>query len=107
MASINTTATSRDRRRAKIRARISGTALRPRLSVFKSNTALYVQLIDDERGVTLGAAQGTDPKKVGTEIAKVAGEKKITTVVFDRGGYIYTGKVKALADGAREAGLEF
>jgi large subunit ribosomal protein L18 len=98
---------NRDRRRAKIRARIFGTALRPRLSVFKSNTSVYAQLIDDDKGVTLGAFKGTDPKAVGAGIAKKAGEKNITKVVFDRGGYIYTGKVKTIAESAREGGLEF
>lgn len=97
----------RDRRRAKIRARISGTEMRPRFSVFKSNTSLFAQLIDDEKGITLASAKGADPKKVGADIAKSAMSKKIEAVVFDRGGYIYTGKIKALADSAREAGLKF
>ena len=98
---------NRDRRRARIRAKISGTALRPRLSVFKSNTQIYSQLIDDEKGVTLAAASGKDPATVGAEVAKQALSKKVETVVFDRGGYIYTGKVRALAEGARKAGLKF
>lgn len=105
--SISRTQTARDRKRKKIRAKISGTALKPRLSVFKSNAALYAQLIDDVAGKTLAASKGTDATKVGTEIAKLATGKSIKKVVFDRGGYIYTGKVKALADAARSGGLEF
>src|SRR3989344_2551533 len=98
---------ARDRKRKKIRAKVKGTADKPRLSVFKSNTAVYAQLIDDVAGVTLIGAKGADGKKVGAEIAKAAVGKKIKAVVFDRGGYIYTGKVKAVAEGAREGGLEF
>lgn len=98
---------ARDRKHKKIRAKISGTASRPRLSVFKSNTAIYAQLIDDEGAVTLVAATGTDAGKVGDEIAKKAIAKKIEKVVFDRGGYVYTGKVLALAESARQAGLKF
>lgn len=97
----------RKRNHTKIRAKISGTAERPRLAVFKSNTAMVIQLIDDERGTTLAAARGTDATKLGGEIAKAAMAKKIEAVVFDRGGYIYTGKVKALADAARAGGLKF
>ncbi|OHA92240.1 MAG: 50S ribosomal protein L18 [Candidatus Zambryskibacteria bacterium RIFCSPLOWO2_02_FULL_51_21] len=98
---------ARDRKRKKIRAKISGTALRPRLSVFKSNTAVYAQLVDDAAGKTLASAKGTDAAKVGNEIAKAASVKKINSVVFDRGGYVYTGKVRALAEAAREGGLKF
>ncbi len=105
MSIIKTSA--RDRKRKKIRAKISGTSERPRLSVFKSNTSLYAQLIDDVSGKTLVSAKGADALKVGAEIGKAAGAKGISTVVFDRGGYVYTGKVKALADAAREAGLKF
>lgn len=106
----------------KIRNRFSGTAERPRLAVFRSNNHMYAQIIDDSVGNTLVAAS-TLQKDVkaelektnnveaaaylGTVIAKKALEKGITTVVFDRGGFIYQGKVKALADAAREAGLEF
>jgi large subunit ribosomal protein L18 len=97
----------RQRNHAKIRAKVSGTSERPRLAVFKSNTAIQAQLIDDERGVTLAAARGTDAVKVGTEIAKGAVAKSIKAVVFDRGGYIYTGKVAALAEAARAGGLKF
>ena len=99
--------TARDRKRKKIRAKISGTATRPRFSVFKSNTAIYAQLIDDDKAVTLVSAVGTDAREVGVEIAKKAMAKKIEKVVFDRGGYIYTGKVLQLAEGARKAGLKF
>ena len=98
---------ARDRKRKKIRAKISGTALVPRLSVFKSNTAIYAQLIDDDSAVTLASATGADATKVGVEIAKKAVAKKIEKAVFDRGGYIYAGKVLALAEGARKAGLKF
>ncbi len=98
---------ARDRKRKKIRSKISGSNSRPRLSVFKSNTAVYAQLIDDEKAVTLAAAKGSDPTKVGAEIAKKAQTKKIKKVVFDRGGYIYTGKVAKLAEAARKAGLDF
>ncbi len=107
MKALNTKLAKRNRRRAKIRVNISGTEDRPRLSVFKSNTSMYVQLINDESGSTLAAARGTDPKKVGTDIAKLALSKGVESVVFDRGGYVYTGKVKALADSAREGGLKF
>lgn len=107
MKNLKVKTQNRDRRRAKIRAKISGTSDRPRLSVFKSNTKLYAQIIDDEAGKTLASASGTDAKVVGANIAKAAVARKIAKVVFDRGGYIYTGKVKALADSAREAGLTF
>ena len=106
----------------KIRNRFSGTAERPRLCVFRSNNHMYAQIIDDTVGNTLVSAS-TLQKDVkaelsktnnveaaahlGTVIAKKALEKGITTVVFDRGGFIYQGKIKALADAAREAGLEF
>lgn len=100
-------APARDRKRKKIRARISGTSERPRLSVFKSNTAIYAQVIDDKSGKTLASAQGSEAAKVGAEVAKAAQAKNVSAVVFDRGGFIYTGKVKALAEAAREAGLKF
>lgn len=77
------------------------------MAVFKSNTAIYAQVINDDLGITLVSAKGTDAKKVGAEVAKAAIGKKVESVVFDRGGYIYTGKVKDLADSAREAGLKF
>ena len=106
----------------RIRNRINGTAERPRLSVFRSNSHIYAQVIDDEAGRTLVSASTLDKdlrgsltqtdnveaaEKVGEEIAKRAQDKGIKTVVFDRGGYIYHGKVQALADAARKAGLEF
>ena len=98
---------ARDRKHKKIRTKISGTAVCPRLSVFKSNTAIYAQLIDDDQAHTLVSATGTDALKIGKEIAKKAMIKKIGKVVFDRGGYIYTGKIRALAESARKAGLKF
>lgn len=97
----------RIRKHAKIRAKVSGTSERPRLTVFKSNTAIYAQVIDDEAGKTLASARGKDASKVGVSVAKAAIAKKVSAVVFDRGGYVYTGKVRALADGAREGGLKF
>lgn len=104
---MTTTTQKRDRNHKKIRTRISGTSERPRLSVFKSNTALYAQLIDDDANVTLAQANGKDAQKVGAEIAKLGLAKKVSAVVFDRGGYVFTGKVKQLADSAREGGLKF
>ena len=112
----------REKKHLKIRNRFSGTAERPRLAVFRSNNHMYAQIIDDTVGTTLVSAS-TVQKDVkaelektnnvdaaaylGTVIAKKAIEKGINTVVFDRGGFIYQGKIKALADAAREAGLEF
>jgi large subunit ribosomal protein L18 len=112
------TSTTRDRRRKRIRSKISGTSSRPRLSVYKSNSYIYAQLIDDATGITIASASSMDTKGkkanktessrlVGSEIAKVAKSKNVSKVVFDRGGFIYTGRIKALADGAREGGLEF
>lgn len=104
------------RKKARIRAKISGTAERPRLAIFKSNKYIYVQIINDEKGHTLAMFSSKDgkaktpadrAKEVGSEIAKKAKAAKITKVVFDRGGYLYTGKVKMVADAAREGGLEF
>ena len=107
------------RRHKRIRAKISGTAARPRLDVFRSNANIYAQIIDDENGVTLLSASTLDKefegyggnkeaaKAVGTMIAKRAIERGITEVVFDRGGYVYHGRVQALAEAAREAGLKF
>src|SRR3989344_868077 len=92
---------ARDRKRKKIRAKVKGTADRPRLSVFKSNTAVYAQIIDDVKGVTLVGAKGSDGRAVGAEVAKAAITKKVKAVVFDRGGYIYAGKVRQVAEGAR------
>ena len=95
------------RRHKRIRSTISGSAERPRLSVFKSHKFLYVQLIDDIKGHTLAQAMSDDAKKAGIDIAKKAKAIKIDKVVFDRGGYLYTGKIKAIADAAREGGLIF
>ncbi|MCG2694987.1 50S ribosomal protein L18 [Candidatus Parcubacteria bacterium] len=109
-------AEKRARRHNRIRAKVKGTNKMPRLNVFKSNTAIYAQIIDDEKNVTLVSSSSPSMKgktpaekahQVGVDLAKKAGEKKIKKVVFDRGGYIYTGKVKMLADGAREGGLKF
>jgi large subunit ribosomal protein L18 len=107
---------SRAKRRFRIRAKISGTATLPRLSVYRSNKNIFAQLIDDTAGVTLVEASslksGTtgnadQAKAVGQELAKKAKAKKISEAVFDRGGYLYHGRVKALAEAAREAGLKF
>ncbi len=112
----------RENKHRRLRSRISGTPERPRLAVFRSNNHMYAQIIDDTVGNTIAAASTLDKDvkdavektnnvaaaaQVGTVIAKRALEKGITTVVFDRGGYIYHGKVQALADAAREAGLTF
>ena len=106
----------RTRIKYRIRKKISGTASRPRLSVFRSNKQIYAQLVNDEEGKTLAAASSlkldVKPKteqaaKVGEAIAKKAQEAGITTVVFDRNGYLYHGRVKELADAARNAGLKF
>src|SRR3989344_5569087 len=90
------------RRHKRIRSTISGTKERPRLSVFRSNKFIYAQLVDDEKGHTFAEAHDSDAKKVGTELAKKAKALKIDKVVFDRGGYLYTGKIKVVADSARE-----
>ncbi len=109
-------AEKRTRRHNRIRAKVKGTSDMPRLSVFKSNTAISAQVIDDEKNITIASSSTNDMKgktglekaqQVGLDLAKKVGEKKITKIVFDRGGYIYTGKVKALSDGAREGGLIF
>lgn len=95
------------RRHSRIRSKLSGTSERPRLSVFRSNKFIYAQIIDDVKGHTLTQASSDDAKKVGVEIAKKAKALKIDKVVFDRGGYLYTGKIKSVADSAREGGLQF
>lgn len=106
----------RNRRRKRIRAKVFGTSLKPRLSVFRSNRYIVAQLIDDTKGATLAFATSKNikgknvaerAKAVGMSIGEQAKAKKIEEVVFDRGGYIYTGSVSALALGAREAGLKF
>jgi large subunit ribosomal protein L18 len=110
----------RRKRHARVRAKLSGTSARPRLNVFRSNKHIYAQVIDDTKGVTLVSASTLDKelslesssnvdaaKAVGELVAKRAVEKGITTIVFDRGGYLYHGRIKALADAARENGLQF
>ncbi|HLT95717.1 MAG TPA: 50S ribosomal protein L18 [Acidimicrobiia bacterium] len=110
---------ARARRRRRVRRKISGTAQRPRFSVFRSNRYIYAQLIDDVEGRTIAAASSQEPDlrgssltvdtaaKVGELLGQRAKEAGVTEAVFDRGGYKYHGRVKALADAAREAGLEF
>jgi large subunit ribosomal protein L18 len=106
--------------RYRIRRKISGAATKPRLSIYRSNTEIYCQLIDDDNGVTLAAASSRDKdiaaqqgnkseksKLVGAAIARKANELGIKEVTFDRGGYLYHGRVKSVADGAREGGLQF
>lgn len=104
-------------RHNRVRSVVAGTAKRPRLSVFRANRHVYAQLIDDEAGKTLASASSKDVKtkgkkvdaatEVGKAIAAKATEKKISAVVFDRGGYAYHGRIKALAEGARAGGLKF
>lgn len=112
----NTKLTKRLRRKKSIRKQISGTASVPRLSVYRSNNHIYAQLIDDEGSITLASASDLKiakgsatekAQKVGEEVAKAAKTKKIDKVVFDRNGYKYHGRVRALAEAAREAGLKF
>jgi large subunit ribosomal protein L18 len=111
---------TRKKRHARVRAKLSGSEARPRLNVFRSNQHIYAQLIDDVNGATLASASTLDKEfnlestknveaaqKVGELVAKRALEKGIKSVVFDRGGYLYHGRVQALADAARENGLEF
>ena len=106
----------RDRRHARVRAKVIGTESRPRLSIYKSNTRLTAQIIDDAKGVTLVAVSSTDEKgktpreraeQAAATLAKRASEKGVKAVVFDRGGFQYLGTVKAFADAARAGGLEF
>jgi large subunit ribosomal protein L18 len=111
---------ARTKIRYRIRKKISGDATKPRLSVFRSNMEIYVQLVNDENGTTIAAASSKEKdivaqkvnkveksKLVGAAVARKASELGIKTVVFDRGGYIYHGRVKAVAEGAREGGLQF
>jgi large subunit ribosomal protein L18 len=111
---------TRKKRHARVRAKLSGTSARPRLNVFRSNKHIYAQVIDDMSGVTLASASTLDKElslesssnleaaqKIGELVAKRAVEKGITSVVFDRGGYLYHGRIQALADAARENGLQF
>ena len=119
MVSKTNSNAARLKRHARVRAKISGTSACPRLDVFRSNSNIYAQIIDDEKGVTLVSAASNEKdfgvsggncegaRKVGQLIAERAREKKITEVVFDRGGYLYHGRVKELAEGAREGGLKF
>lgn len=117
---MNTKLERRQKIRYNIRKKLAGTAQKPRLSVFRSNTDIYAQLIDDDNGVTLAAASSKEKdivaqkvpkteksKLVGTAIARRAKELGITTAVFDRGGNLYHGRVKNVAEGAREGGLQF
>jgi large subunit ribosomal protein L18 len=117
---MNRTTARRTKIKKKIRSKMSGNSHRPRLTVFRSNSEIYAQLIDDVSGKTLIASSSTEKatakekgskiekaKSVGTAIAKKAVEKGIKEVVFDRNGFLYHGRIKALADGAREGGLKF
>ena len=122
MAKNKTRSEARERRHKKVRSRVSGTPERPRLSVYRSLSEIYAQIIDDMAGQTLASASTLDHElrpsvegikkseqahKIGQALAERAKAKGIKQVVFDRGGYRYFGRVKALADGAREGGLEF
>ena len=119
MVKIKDSNKARLTRHKRVRGKISGTPEIPRLNVFRSRTNIYAQIIDDVNGVTLAAASSNEKdfgdvkgnceaaKKVGLLVAERALAKKIKTVVFDRGGYVYHGRVQALAEGAREGGLEF
>jgi large subunit ribosomal protein L18 len=110
---------ARERRHRRIRGKVAGTAERPRLAVFRSNKGIFAQLVDDESGRTIAGASWLGVKKsfkgtkteqaaeVGKALAEVAKKAGIESVVFDRGGYLYHGRVKALAEGAREGGLKF
>ena len=116
--SVKTKESIRLRRRRRVRAKVRGSAERPRLSVFRSNRGISAQLIDDDQGHTIAAVNWTEgdlkdlqhmeqAKKAGELLAQRAKDKGVESVVFDRGGYLYHGRVKALADGAREGGLKF
>jgi len=122
MGNLKVKLSGRSRRRNRIRKKVVGTAERPRLCVYRSNMNIYVQIVDDMEGRTLVSASTMDKelkaavksggnieaaKKVGEAVAKKAIDGGVNTVVFDRGGYIYHGRIKALADAAREAGLKF
>jgi len=120
----NVRSTGRQRRQARVRKKVLGTDARPRVCVFRSNKHIYAQVISDDRGTTLvsastlstpapGAAKGKRgkgvevAKQVGLALAKICKDKNITRVIFDRNGFLFHGQVKAVADGAREGGLEF
>lgn len=116
MSILNPKAAKRIRRHNRIRARVSGTAETPRLAVFRSNTAVYAQLVDDVKGVTIasadtrkaaGATTREKARATGAALATLAKERGVERVVFDRGGFLYTGVVRELAEGAREGGLIF
>jgi large subunit ribosomal protein L18 len=122
MSQINTREVARQKRKARVRTRIFGTEQRPRLSVFRSAKHIYAQIVVDSTGTTILAASTLSPelrgeveglkkseaaKKVGELLGKKAAEKNIRRVIFDRNGFLYHGRVKALAEGARESGLEF
>ena len=112
-------AQARERRHRRVRGKVAGTAERPRLAVFRSNRGIFAQLVDDSTGKTLAGAswidlsrasratRPTQAREVGKAVADAAKKAGIESVVFDRGGYLYHGRVKALADGAREGGLKF
>lgn len=117
---MNNKSSARQKIKFRIRKKISGVATRPRLSIFRSNADIYAQLINDDNGVTIAAVSSRDKdikaqkvtkteksKMVGSAIARQATELGVSAVVFDRGGYIYHGRVKAVAEGAREGGLQF
>jgi large subunit ribosomal protein L18 len=116
--SLATAPARRLKRRRRVRAKVTGTAERPRISVFRSNRGVFAQLIDDTAGRTLAAVNWTEPelrslprmeqaKRAGELLAERAGKAGVSSAVFDRGGYRYHGRVKALAEGAREGGLQF
>ncbi|MDY0291312.1 MAG: 50S ribosomal protein L18 [Desulfuromonadaceae bacterium] len=122
MAGVISRAESRKRRQARVRRKVTGTADRPRLCVFRSSKHIYAQIIDDTQGVTVASASTRDKsvvdglaytgnveaaKAVGENIARSAQQKGIKDVVFDRNGFVYHGRVKTVADAAREAGLDF
>lgn len=116
MKNIDIKRENRIRRHKRVRSQVSGTAETPRLAVFKSNKFIYAQLINDDKGETISSVDSRtskaktkleQAKEIGSKIATEAKAKKITKVIFDRGGFIFTGKVKAVAEGAREGGLEF
>ena len=119
MSKIKKQLATKDRRKKRVRAKVSGTSERPRLSVFRSNKGFYLQIIDDSKGITLASAHSKELKgepktnnieqavKLGQLLAKKAKEKKIEKLVFDKSAYRYHGRVKAIADAVREAGIEF
>ena len=119
MSDARPTRQARERRHRRVRGKVTGTAERPRLAVFRSNRGVFAQLVDDRRGKTLAGASWIDGRRgsratrasrrarSARPLAEAAKKAGIETVVFDRGGYLYHGRVKALADGAREGGLKF